>query len=287
MTQQQAVDPSTLSFEELQKLANAELVGDKPVVQDPPPAADPDPDPDALDEVVYRRVIDLGDGSGTQVFEAPTVEELVDKLADAQTHATRKIRELSAAQKPKEVVPALDENEEFVLSQQFLQSPTKAFADLFKRTTGKDIEGFKTTLGRMEAFERGQSEFGVGQEFQRLTPEYHPSEKNGKKIEKWLKTEGLEVTIENVQKAFADLTESGLLESAPQNQDAEPQKRAEETTRIAETTTRIVGQRRAASGLSSQGSKTVTRAPEPTPEELYSMPMDKLAALAFAEANKV
>src|SRR5215472_8244458 len=41
----------------------------------------------------FERVIDLGDGSGVQKFTADSMEELVDKLARAQEHATRKIRE--------------------------------------------------------------------------------------------------------------------------------------------------------------------------------------------------
>jgi len=51
-------------------------------------------------KAIYRREIDLGDGSGKQVFEAESVEELLDKLTEAQEHATRKIRELSAASRP-------------------------------------------------------------------------------------------------------------------------------------------------------------------------------------------
>lgn len=42
---------------------------------------------------VIRREIDLGDGSGKQVFEGATEAELNDKLATAQEHGTRKIRE--------------------------------------------------------------------------------------------------------------------------------------------------------------------------------------------------
>ena len=41
----------------------------------------------------FRREIDLGDGSGKQVFEGATEAELSDKLATAQMHASKKIRE--------------------------------------------------------------------------------------------------------------------------------------------------------------------------------------------------
>src|SRR5690348_17341391 len=45
------------------------------------------------DATKFRREIDLGDGSGKQVFEADSAEELIDKLTTAQENATRKIRE--------------------------------------------------------------------------------------------------------------------------------------------------------------------------------------------------
>src|ERR1700743_2577476 len=41
----------------------------------------------------FQREIDLGDGSGKQVFKADSAEELLDKLTEAQKNATIKIRE--------------------------------------------------------------------------------------------------------------------------------------------------------------------------------------------------
>lgn len=291
---QPAVDPSTLSFEELQKLANTELEQARDeqgrfVAPGPAVAAaelDSGDAAEEVDEIVYRRVIDLGDGSGTQVFEAPTMEELVDKLATAQEHATRKIREL--ANPKKEVAETLDENEEFVLSQQALQSPTKAFRDQFKRNFGITVDEFKKQQEEDAADRKARRDERLGHEFARSHPEFQQfyTPKNGARVEKWLLLEGLEFNNVNVEKAFVELSESGLLEATTQTQDAEPKTRAEETPRIAETTTRIVGQRRAASGLSSQGGKTVTKASGPTEEELYKMPYEQLAALANTAANQ-
>src|SRR6185437_3470520 len=57
---------------------------------DPNPAADPDPDPAPKPEWFVRE-IDLDDGSGKQVFKGRTLDELADRLAEAQANATRKI----------------------------------------------------------------------------------------------------------------------------------------------------------------------------------------------------
>src|SRR6266704_5157746 len=86
-----------------------------------PPAPVTEAEPVEDEPVLYRREIDLGDGSGTQVFEGETLEELVDKLADAQKHATRKIRDLNRQAKEVAAPPApkpLTPDEEYLVSQQ-------------------------------------------------------------------------------------------------------------------------------------------------------------------------
>jgi 16S rRNA G966 N2-methylase RsmD len=45
--------------------------------------------------MTYQKRIDLQDGSGVQVFEAESPEQLVDILVESQRHATKKIREQS------------------------------------------------------------------------------------------------------------------------------------------------------------------------------------------------
>lgn len=279
------LDLENMDINELARLANEQLQPrdehGRFVAQDPPAAVSQADgvveDPEEVDEIIYRRVIDLGDGSGAQVFEAPTLEELVEKLGTAQEHATRKIRELTQVQRAAE--PVIDENEEFVLSQQFLQSPTKAFADLFKRNTGMTVEEFKQAQAKTNKLTASQEEFNVGQEFIRTQPDYFPSEKNGRKIEKWVKTEGLPFSIDSVQKAFADLSESGLLETKPQNQDATSNTDDAGNSRIANTVTAVSTVRRAASGVSSRRITPVV-ATTLTEEDIYNMPMEKLAELA-------
>jgi hypothetical protein len=237
------------------------------------------------DEIVYRRVIDLGDGSGTQVFEAPTPEELIEKLATAQENATRKIRELTAAaHKPEPPAPVeLNPDEEFVLSQEFLQSPTKAFAKLFQKNTGMTIEEFRAEQAKVTQLTRNSRDFNAGREFALAhRDDFYGSDRNIDRMTKWLKVEGLPATVENLAKAYTDLNESGLLESRPADQnDDEPTTRREAQPRIAAPVQKVVGQRRAASGLSSRGGSAGSpRSQEPTVDDLYKMPLDQLEALA-------
>src|SRR5690348_12024093 len=118
MMSNQNLDPETMPLEALRALANQQV--EDASATPAAPAAQPrdekgrfakteDGAADAVDvaaedeefgepdKIIYQREIDLGDGSGVQVFRADSLEELVDKLAEAQRNATRKIRELNQA----------------------------------------------------------------------------------------------------------------------------------------------------------------------------------------------
>src|SRR5437868_2462551 len=107
-----------LSFDELKELAKNEAE-----LEAAGQSGEQESDEVPNEPQVFSRTIDLGDGSGVQVFEAPTLEELVDKLAKAQENATRKIRELAAKVKIEpapETKSKLSPDEEFVLGQEML-----------------------------------------------------------------------------------------------------------------------------------------------------------------------
>lgn len=285
-------DPETAPYEELVARANQELQNGTQN-QDPDPAANQDPapevqdpeatnqDPEAVDEVIYRREIDLGDGSGTQVFEAPSMEELVDKLAIAQANATRKIRELSASKSTQQPKNSQEPTEEdWLLAQELATNPTAAFDKLFQKRFGKTPEEIQKSLARVEQFEREEAGRAAAKAFVDAHPDYVPTPKNGARIEKWLRVEGLEGTPENIEKAFKDLSESGLLETKKPETQAETQS----GPRIVTVTSH---QRRAASGLSQRRTATTpTKTTGPTEEEAYKMPWDKLVELAEREARQ-
>lgn len=234
-------------------------------------------------EQLFRYEIDLGDGGGKQVFEADSYEALIEKLGKAQEHATRKIRELSAKAKEQEKQPEkkietgnLTADEEWLIAQEFATRPTEAFNKLFERVVGKPIGEFKTTIEKAEAFDRAQREHAAAEEFKAKHPEYVVSRKNAERMLKYMTTYQMEGTVENIEKAFTDLSESGLLETkAPETQGAEPTEQRG-LRRPADT------QRRAASGLSSRRSATpITK--ELTEDDLYKLPMDELERRANAQ----
>jgi hypothetical protein len=185
-----------------------------------PPQADPVADPAAPVEE-YTATIDIGDGAGVQVFSAPTKDELLEKLIEAQTNATKKIRDLSARPPVAPAAPAAptvttpNPDEELAISQEMLSEPTSAFRKLFEKQVGMPIDSFKTKVERLEAWERGQRDEIVAREWMAATPDYYAVPANGVKIGKWLELNRLEATAENLQAAYTDLTASGLLTVKP------------------------------------------------------------------------
>jgi hypothetical protein len=240
-------------------------------------------DTEEQEEVVYQRKIDLGDGSGVQVFEGSSLEELVDKLAKAQEHASRKIRELSVAKK--EAIQAVEESDEltddekFILSQQILKDPAKVIETFVERTINKRIA---PKLKEVDEIQRVQRETRASEEFVQNTPDYYTSPKNGKRLLKWLETEGKEATVENLQAAFADLNESGLLETKPaEKQDAESETEKPGARIVRQVETSVI-KRKVVGGLPAKRQAQVeTKSPEPTEEDLRKMPMDQLRQLTY------
>ncbi len=246
MSKDTQIDITTISLDELRRLADAEaakdpdalaqadldaqLDADEPdgdnksqvldaILDEDQQDAQADEKDEDVPETVYRRVIDLGDGSGVQVFEASSLEELVDKLAEAQKNATKKIRDLSYQKKQDEQETA---DKDFVASQELMQHPTSAFKKLFESTVGMPIETFKTKVARIEAWEKAESDNTASTGFVKANPEYVANEANGKKLVKYLEAHNLPVTEDNLNKAFKDLKEIGLIELKSKDVTAEP-----------------------------------------------------------------
>jgi hypothetical protein len=236
------------------------------------------------EEIEYERVIDLGDGSGTQVFRGKTMEELIDKLASAQENATRKIRELSATQKA--AIKQVEENDEltedqkFLLSQQILTDPLKVIEAAVERTLNKKIN---PRLKEVEGAAREQRETKIAVEWVKNNPDYYACDSNGKKIQKYLETQGKEITPDNLQAAFEDLNADGLLVSKPaEKQDAEDAVEAK-VERIAPKAETGVVRRKVVGGLPTRRQAQVdVKSPEPTVDDLYKMPMDELLQKTYA-----
>lgn len=273
------INPETMDLEALRNLANDHM-DDEPAEEQIEAADDEQQD----EQVVYRREIDLGDGSGKQVFEADSPEALIDKLVQAQEHASRKIRELSAAQKAKEpAAPKYNDNDKFLLGQRFQQDPIEATDEIWQKT--KAAEKINAALERLEAIERRDRETQSAEAFVKRHPEYKAVPSNGEKMLRYLQVYQLEGTPENLDRAFNELKSSGLLvlnteESSGTTNEPQPGKATSHTSRIekAGASTRTVS--KVSSGLSARNSARQVPKAEPTEDELYAMPLDQLERLA-------
>lgn len=165
----------------------------------------------------YTATIDLGDGSGVQVFEGKDKDELLQKLIVAQENATRKIRELTATKTapvtPPVVEPTLNPDQEAELAQEFLSEPSKAFDKLYQKRRQEELA--REAEARKQAEEAGKAELAAANAFMAANPDYFVCPQNGNRIDRVLKLNGWASTTENIQKAYDELKADGLLTAKP------------------------------------------------------------------------
>ena len=233
---------------------------------------------------LYRRVIENDDGGDAEVFEADSLEELADKLAESKKHATKKIREQAAEiRKTRDSQPVkprqFSEDEEFVYSQELMTKPTQAFAKMFKEMVGMDISSFKTVAERVDAMQRAKSTNESIARFLTTHPDYEDTQQNTDLMQ--LAMTGKEVTAENLEKAYQTLVGKGLLPTGKGKQNSVQKDDAQAEQGItAEPVTKTSPQgTKKASGLKARNVVPV-KSQEPSEDELYSMPMDKLLELS-------
>ena len=210
----------------------------------------------------WKREIDLGDGSGVQVFEAPTKDELLDKLANAQLHATRKIKELNRKVKEggiktdplkpatKFEVKSLTAEEQFMLGQELQTNPTGAIAKLFKSTVGVTPDELREVLADAKQVSDTAREQREGAKFIASRPEYLDSDANKNVMVSYLQKNNLAFTANNLEIAFDDLVDAGLV--ATKEQKETPAAPVQKTVR-----------RRASVGISPRTSSADDVEPEP------------------------
>lgn len=247
-------------------------------------------DPEPEEKKVYRRTIKGVDGGADEVFEADSVEALVDKIADAKEHATRKIREQEKELKAKrEAERQFTQDEEFIYSQELLKNPTVAFKKLFKDVTGVDIETFKNTQQRSQALVDATDKQSAISTFLTTHPDYVDSEKNGKLMNKWM---GGVLTVESFNKAYDDLTASGLLDLKGNEAHAGQEQPKPKAERIAQPKVEEVTSQRTkkGSGVSTQSRPTAGPTnTEPSEDELYDpskYSLDEIKRRANAQLGK-
>lgn len=173
----------------------------------------------------YRREIDLADGSGVQVFEADTADDLIEKLTQAQFNATKKIRELSrkgrskpAAKEPvqpRQPVPSLTADQWASLATDFYQTPQKALPQMLEASLGMSLDDVRDAVAVAAEVRTAASRQEAIEDFVFNTDSYHASPKNYRELMRYMRDEELDITADNLRTAFEELSASGLLESPP------------------------------------------------------------------------
>jgi hypothetical protein len=170
--------------------------------------------------IVVEKEIDLGDGSGIQIFRGvgPTQEAaftaLVDELAKAQANATKKIQELSRPA-PAPVVETASPENEFLLAQRIMDTPRAAIRDVLKEEFGLAPAEIKAKLAAADKIVRDQRDTELANRFMAANPDYYAAPQNGRRLERQLALEGLPNTFENLQKVYNDLKADGLITAKP------------------------------------------------------------------------
>lgn len=285
-----------MSFEDLKKNAAAPVEEKKEEKKEPVVVV---ADPEEVETFLARREIDLGDGSGVQVFEAEgesekgALEALADKVIEAQANATKKIREQEAelrdlraraAEKPKPREISADD--EYVIAQEMAKTPTVAFRKMFKDLTGYEVEDFGDMKRAADAMRTAQQTNGAINTFIATHPDYEDAGdigvKNGAVMRMKLAELGLPATSENLSKAYSHLKQSGLLVLKSEEANSEATEKTEETERIVPPKVDAAPQRTKKTSTIGTHSRTtaVPVSTEPSEADLYKMPLEELRARA-------
>lgn len=241
----------------------------------------------------FVREIDLGDGAGKQVFKGRTAEELIDNLVKAQTNATMKIREqqvklrarpeLEPANLPQILAPSeprqLSGDELFKLSQELQSDPTKAFDTILQAQTGMTAAQLRQIgLDHAQNAHLAVAAAAENEFLAKHATDYLPSKANAQKIISFIQEENLPYTARNIEYAFQELSEGGLLDAPSPTTETEEQRIA-----VAAHTRRKTG----STGLSSRTNTTRQPEPEKETDGLTESEVDQIYALPLEEARKV
>jgi len=279
-----AFDPETASMDDLRKAAEVEAAkastDTTTFVVDPPANVVPlDPTADEPKVFFAERTIDLGDGAGVQVFRGKgasreeALEEMGDKLAEAQRHATAKIRELGKQTKKAE--PTVSKDDDALLAAELLATPSAALEKVLRAKYG-DPEEIKEAIATVKATKVAQQKKGAADQFVAKHPDFLDNDRNGKLINRWLTLHN-DFSLEGFEKAYTDLNESGLLQVKDAEAGGEQEKAEAEAKRIADAAEAASSQRtKKSSGISTQRRTTTPVATEPSEEDMYALPLEEI-----------
>lgn len=281
MADEKEVNLETMPLEELKAAALAEETKE----EEPKPAAaavaDIELPKEEAEEIpeqfVYKKEIDLGDGSGVQVFTGKgataleALEELTENLAEAQRHATKKIHELNSRVKAEDTRTAQQKtDDEYVIAQRLQKEPSKTMREVVNEVIAEREEATKQSLAAQQTFVDTH-------------PDYVADADNGRRITAEVQRLGYnEFSEQSLEKAYQSLKASGLLKLKAEEAGGTTEAKTEETQRIVEPTVEATQPRspKKASTVSTRGAGAPAVKTGLSEDELYSMPMDKLRQIS-------
>ena len=180
---------------------------------------------------------DKGEPIGSpHVYEADTMEELLEKVAAGVANGTKKIHELSrqvklgtpakletpeglkdAVEYTPPVKRQLTADEQFELTQQ-LKDPTtvgKAIRKVLEAELGRTPEQLAQELEQARQDAQATREYYEAKSFLDAHPEYLPTTENGLVLRDWLVARKKAVTAQNLEIAFKACLDDGLLTVKP------------------------------------------------------------------------
>lgn len=211
-----------------------------------------------MEDGTWEARVDSEDGHGIQVYKGATEKEVIDKLLIAQTNATKKINEQSRVlrntSKPDLAAPEAAPRRPLTADEMFtvhndLADASKApgaVRRVVEAELGMPLETVRKVLTQEQVEDRERKAFDISKKWAAANPEFYASDYNGKKMADFLFANKWDCTENNLTLAFAELSEAGLLQTAPEER-GQPAPEEEEE-RIAPTPA-IVRPRAASTGL--------------------------------------
>jgi hypothetical protein len=267
----------------------------------------------------WKAVLDPGTGANPEVFWGKNKDELLVSVLTGKLEATKKIRELNkkvkltapaaprqVQQPPQPSVRDLTADESFEIKALWDSNPAAALDLLVKKRTNLTLEDLVAKANRGDQANISLETEAITREFIEKNPDYYTDPRNADAFLKWLakfklgknvtETNSGEIltelwtsgnfTVENLEEAFQDLTDDGLLvkprlPKTPPPVEVLPEPvpaPAPPNTRIVKTETRP----RAALGIRNSD-VSATPPPQtptaPTDEDLENLPDEQISAL--------
>lgn len=282
MADEKELNPETMPLADLKAAALAE---EKKEETKPAPAAVSDMElppaeaeaEEAPEQFVYKKEIDLGDGSGVQVFTGTgatkdeAFEDFAEKMADAQRNATIKIQDLTKRVKAEDTRTAQQKtDDEYVIAQRLQKEPSKTMREVVNEVIAERESAQKQSLAAQQSFVDTH-------------PEYVADADNGRRITAEVQRLGYsEFSETSLEKAYQSLKASGLLKLKAEEAGGTTEAETEEPQRIVEPKVEATQPRspKKASTVSTRGAGSPAVKTGPSEDELYSMPMEKLKQIS-------